>query len=783
MRRMFRNRGSRDPKPRQPSPRWKRLLKRTLCWTFVIIVAALLGACAYVEVMKNELRPRLAKLQQVTVHRDPTIIYSSNGVEIARMAQERRDPVTWTELPRLVIDATVAAEDRRFWDHRGVDYPAIVRAFWANVRAGATVQGGSTITQQLAKRLLTSGERTIQRKVEDACLAMLIEEEYTKQQILTMYLNQVFYGSGAYGIKAAAETYFGKDLRNLTIAEAALLARLPRRPSSENPYVNEKAAIENRNYVLGVMRDMGTISEKEYQEAVKEPVKLQPKPIQTTGISRAPYFSTWILQQLRDEFPNEDFARGGYKVYTTLNIDAQRAAERALEQTLKQYKGRKVTEGAIVIADVNGQIIAMVGGANFKRSQFNNVTQGKRQPGSAFKPFVYAAAIEMGFLQPTSMVSNEPFVWVDPYSRKVWKPRGGGGGGMVSVQTAIVKSINVPAVHTAKLVGASNVARFSREVFGIRSKLDPVLPLALGSSAVSPLEMAEAYSVFMTGGNRVKLFGIKRIVGPSGQVVKEFSPRIIGNVLSESTAIPLRDMLRRVVLEGTGTRAANVANAAGKTGTNEDYLDAWFCGFTDRLVAVAWVANATYDPARKPPWKYGSMDRVFGGDAAAYLWAQALKPVQDLIGEKPSGRRPTSYGGGGATEMTVLVCIESGARAVPGSCPRTETRVMSSKDAQELKACGIHGPIEHEPPITDPGPPVQTPPPNRPPPVNDDLVEFEICVDSGLRATQYCPVRRIELYKRGDAPKGFCKIHMPEGLENNLLWTLAFARHGSWIRR
>lgn len=783
MRRMFRSRGSRERNPRQPSPRWKILLKRTLCWTFVIFVGGCLGSCAYVEVMKNELRPRLAKLQQVTVHRDPTIVFSSDGIEIARMAQERRDPVGWTELPQLVIDATVAAEDKRFWDHRGVDYLAIVRAFWANVRAGATVQGGSTITQQLAKRLLTTGERTILRKVEDACLAMLIEEEYTKQQILTMYLNQVFYGSGAYGIKAAAVTYFGKDLRNLSVAEAALLARLPRRPSSENPYVNEKTAIENRNYVLGVMREMGSISEKQYADALREPVKLQPRQIQTTGISLAPYFSTWILQQLRDEFPNEDFARGGYKVYTTLNIDTQRAAERALAQTLKQYKGRRVTEGAIVIADVNGQIIGMVGGGDFKRSQFNNITQGKRQPGSAFKPFVYGAALEMGFMQPTSMVSNEPFAWVDPYSRKTWKPKGGGSGGMVSVQTAIVKSINVPAVHTAKMVGASNVARFSREVFGIKSRLDPVLPLALGCSAVSPLEMAEAYSVFMTGGNRVKLFGIKRIVGPSGQIVKEFSPRIVGNVLSESTAIPIRDMLRRVVLEGTGRKASGVANAAGKTGTNEDYLDAWFCGFTDRLIAIAWVANATYDPARKPPWRYGSMAGVFGGDAAAYLWAQAVKPAQELIGEKPSGRRPTNYAGGGARVTTVLVCIDSGARAVPGSCPHTETRVMSVKEAQELKSCGVHGPIEHEPTIADPGPPVAMPPPNKPPPANDDLVEFEICIDSGSRATQYCPVRRIELYKRGDAPKTFCKMHTPNASRIELSWMFEFARRVSLTLR
>ncbi len=776
MTRMFRSRGSRDRKQRRPSPRWWVWTKRVLATAVGTLCLTVLGVGFYVYSEMIALQPRVAKLQQfgADLHRDPTIIYSADGVEICRMAQERRDPVTWPELPQVVIDATVAAEDRRFWVHKGVDHTAIVRALWANFQAGSTRQGGSTITQQLAKRLLTSGERTITRKIEDACLAVLIEREYTKEQILTMYVNQVFYGTGSYGIKAAAETYFGKDIHDLSLGEVALLARLPRRPSSENPYANLDVATKNRDYVLGVMQEEGVITGEQYAKATKEKVKLMPKPIQTTGITQAPYFATWILAQLREEFPNDDFARGGYKIYTTLNMDAQRAAERALQNTLKQYKGQKVTEGAIVVADTNGQVMAMVGGADFKRSQYNNVTQGKRQPGSAFKPFVYAAAMERGLLKPTSMVSNEPFVYVDPSTRKTWKPKGGGGGGMVSVQTALVKSINVPAVHTAKLVGASDVTRFAREVFGIRSKLDPVLPIALGTSAVSPMEMAEAYSVFMTGGNRVKMFGIKRVVGPSGGVIKDFTPRIIGNVLSESTALPIRDMLRRVVLEGTATKASGIPNASGKTGTNDDYLDAWFCGFTDRLVAIAWVSNATYDPNRKPAWKYGSMSRIFGGDAPTYLWAQTIKPIQELIGEKSSGRRPTHFGGGGATQTTVLICLETGSRAAPGHCPRTETQVLDITKAREIASCGVHGPIEREAPMIDPGQPVDTPPITRNPPINNETVEFEICIDSLLRATQYCPVRRIEMFRATDAPKGSCKIHTPEAL-----WRSTYANRGA----
>jgi penicillin-binding protein 1A len=229
----------------------------------------------YIYSVYKSLEPRVAKLQQLgtDINRDPTIVFSAEGIELARLAQERRDPITWPELPQRVIDATIAAEDRRFMKHVGVDPVAIVRALWINFTSGATRQGGSTITQQLAKRLLTSGERTVKRKIEDACLAVIIEREFTKQQILTMYVNHVFYGSGAYGVKAAADVYFGKDIHELSIAEVALLARLPRRPSSENPYVDIDAARENRNVVLDIMKDEGLISAQQHDSAIKEPAE------------------------------------------------------------------------------------------------------------------------------------------------------------------------------------------------------------------------------------------------------------------------------------------------------------------------------------------------------------------------------------------------------------------------------------------------------------------------------------------------------------------------------
>ncbi len=757
-------------KRNHPGNKWVILLKRLIWSLTAIFLLFFVIVIAYAYVVMLGVAPRIQELHQLSsqILKEPTLIVSADGEILYRMATERREPVSWPEIPKGVINATVAAEDRRFWEHEGVDFRAILRALWVNLRSGSLRQGGSTITQQVAKRLLTTGERSFRRKMEDACLALLMERELTKEQIITLYLNEVYYGSGAYGIKAAADVYFGKDLNELTIAESALLARLPRRPSDENPFVDPRTAIANRNYVLRVMREEGWITEKEFQQAIQEPLKLARQQQTQLGILKAPYFVTYVLDVLQKEFPNEEFSRGGYRIETTLRWDIQKIAEQAVERTIKEFRKRKVTEAAIVITNYSGEILAMVGGSDFKRSQYNAITQGRRQPGSAFKPIVYATAFELGALHPTGSVSNEPIVVQDRWTGKIWKPRGGGTGGSVSVRTAIVRSINVPAVHAIRAVGPTNVARFAKEIFGIRSPLTPVLPLALGSSAVHPLELVSAYSVFATGGNRVEPFALLRVRAPDGTIVREYQPQIARNVLSAYTAEAMRDILRDVVLHGTGYNARSVLNAAGKTGTTNDHRDAWFCGFTDRLIAVAWVANATYDPSRTPSWRYDPMPGMFGGTVAAKLWAYALKPAQALIKEQPSEFRPVVPSLPPVErKLSVAICSDSEQRAIPGRCPHITTRQLTEDEANSLEPCPLHKePPRRESPtppeITPPdNPPPVTGPPLNPPPVNFETIEVEVCIESGDLATTYCPVKRPQKFRKGFEPKRTCPLHHP----------------------
>jgi penicillin-binding protein 1A len=687
-----------------------------------------------------------------------------------------REPVSYQEIPKRVIDATVAAEDKRFWEHSGVDVMGIVRAVWINLRSGQVEQGGSTITQQVAKRLLTSGERSFRRKIEDACLALQIERQYSKEQIIELYLNQVYYGSQAYGIKAAAEIYFGRPLDQLSLSQIATLARLPRRPSQDNPFVSMDAAIANRNTVLQIMLDEGMIDQQAYDTAINEKLRLvSAKPISQVGIRHAPYFTTWVLDNLREKIPSEDYARGGYKIYTTLNYKAQKEVEDGLASTIRSTRRRGVTEGAMVVMDTNGEIVAMVGGNDFDRSQYNVVTQGHRQPGSSFKPFVYSTAIELGTLRPNGSVSNAAIHIKTPSG--YWSPKGGGHGGSVSVWTAFTQSINVPAVHVCMDVGPENVVRVAKEVFGFKSDLFPGPALALGSSAVSPLEMAQGYSVFATGGNRATPFGIRRIVGPDGGIVAQYRPLIAQNVLSPATTDALRTLMRGVVTSGTGRAASSVPDARGKTGTTNSHKDAWFCGYTDHLIGIVWVANARYDGHEVT---YGPMAGVFGGQVPAALWAKTMGPLEAMFADRPApnldGEKTAVDQAGRDGFMMVRICRDSGLRA-RRNCPYFLKR-MTAEAADDLEYCqeehrpGVARNDDEAPPVTDenspPGPnddaPVPPTPPRIQPPratTESSTISVEICVETGLRATTYCPQKRVEKFKRGSEPSDFCHVHHP----------------------
>jgi penicillin-binding protein 1A len=613
-----------------------RRLKIGLALLFVCGVAVIGAAAA---VWTRELNKAAALIPQLPalmerINTVPTRIVSADGQTLFTLAAEHRKPVAIDEVPQHVIDATLAAEDRRFFDHSGIDGRAIVRQIFTNVREGRVAGGASTLTMQLAKRLYSASERTLDRKIQDMALAVMMERELTKDQILELYLNQVFFGSGAYGIGAAAQVYFGKDLDELTIAEAALLARCVRRPSQENPFANLERATANRNVVLGVMLEEGMITPEQHAQARAEPVRLARRAVPgSSAAKRAPYFVDYVLDQVRDLVPGADLSAGGYTIETTLDMRMQRVAERELAEVVRRYRGRRVTTGAFLLMDREGQVKAMAGGVDYRRNQFNALTQGRRQPGSAFKTFVYAAALEMGRITPWDSVSNARFVRTDPVTGRTWAPQNASDryGGDVSVRTALAMSLNMPAIRVMEKLGPRSFVTFAGPVFGFESEMDAYLPLALGASALRPVEMAEGYSVFMLGGDRARPYGVRRVLAPDGAVLFEARPKIARRVLSRSASDAVDGFLRAVVTSGTGRRAASVVNARGKTGTTSDNRDAWFVGYTDRLLGVGWVAN---EVRRGGSWRYEPMAGVFGGTVTIQMWTSIMRESQRMIGER-----------------------------------------------------------------------------------------------------------------------------------------------------
>jgi len=708
----------------------------------------------------------------------PTVILSSDGKELYSAQSEYREPIqSLKEVPKHVVDATLAAEDRRFYDHRGIDWVGVGRATVTNVREGRAAQGASTITMQLAKRLYTSPDRSFMRKMKDMALAVQIEQKMPKDEILRLYLNQVFYGAGAYGIGAAAKTYFGKELDELTIGEAALLARVVRRPSHENPFENLEKSIENRDVVLATMRSEGMISQSEYDAAIKETPKLLPKRFASgSHIKRSPYFVNYVLDTLKRELPGVDITEGGYTIETTIDTDLDDFAQKAVRDIVRQYRRQRLTTGAFVVMDDEGKILAMIGGANYDNNEFNVISQGQRQPGSAFKPFVYATAFSMNVIGPRDSISNEPFYLDDPINgRKRWpKNSNGKYGGSLSVRTALASSYNVPAVRVCDMVTPQVAANYARDVFGFQSRIEPVLSMVLGSNAVSPLEMAQGYSVFMNYGDRATPICIKRIIGPNGEVVKEWEPELRRVNVDPRVWGEMDEILRAVVTSGTGRRAQSVPDARGKTGTTSDNRDAWFCGYTNNLVGIGWVASERKVNGR---WQYDVMPGVFGGQVTIHMWTAVMKeavrkfgkkeshrpedmeriplaqrdpepeppldeepPIDDVTGGDPPGPPPDMPPGTGTDPQIDPVTGLPYDQVPPAT---TETRPPTPTPRTETR-----------PPSTRPEPRNEGPPPAR-------EVMVEICADSGQVATRYCPETVTRRMARENAPRGRCPLHNP----------------------
>jgi penicillin-binding protein 1A len=526
-----------------------------------------------------------------------TRIYSVDKVVLAELFIEKREPVPLETIPKFLKAALVATEDRKFYKHSGVDLKGIARAIIKDIKAGEFVEGASTITQQLSKTLFLTPRKTLVRKIKEAILAFQLERRYTKDEILELYLNQVYFGSGAYGVQSAAKIFFGKSVGDLSLAECALVAGMPKSPSRYSPLVNPDLAIKRRNTVLMQMRDTDIISDAAYQQAVKEEVYTKGRKFMQ---SKAPYFVEYVKKILEDELGSTRLYKGGLSVFSTLDYRLQLAAENAVSDGLTALADRMQKaqiadphpQGALISIELtSGGILSMVGGKDFQANRFNRATMALRQPGSAFKPFVYAYAIEQGFAQ-NKKILDAPVVYKGAQDGKDWEPENFSLDykGEITLRRALVISQNIPAVRLLEMLGPYSVAQFAHQL-GIKSPLASDLSLALGTSEVTLMDLTSAYSTFPNKGEKIKPFGVLEVVDRQGRVIWRAKPQR-RLVMSRVAAAIVTNMLEGVINEGTGRRARILGRAvAGKTGTTDDYKDALFIGFSPSIIAGVWVGQ------------------------------------------------------------------------------------------------------------------------------------------------------------------------------------------------
>ena len=587
---------------------------------YVILLITMLGIVVvgggfgYLLAAEN-IRTDLPDIQQsYTTH-----IYDIKGNEIAVVhAEEDREPTTIDKVPNHLKNAFLAVEDARFYQHIGIDVRGIMRALWENIRHQSVMEGGSTITQQLARNYYLTQEQSYHRKIQEMFLALKIEHRHTKDEILELYLNQIYFGRGAYGVQAASKAYFGKNVEDLDLNECAMLAGIPKSPNYYSPMDNMEAAQERKAVVLNQMAKYGYISASTAQKTAAEGVHLA-KPVPKEG--KANYFVDYVIQTMIDKYGADGLYKGGLKIYTTLDMDAQQAAEEAMKNLpeMKDANGLKQPQGALVAIDPHtGYIKAMVGGRG--TDMFNRAALAERQPGSAFKPFVFAAALESGYT-PSTVVDDSP---LNIYG---WSPQNYNRGfsGSVPLQYACEQSLNVASVRVAQDVGIDKAINLAREM-GISTivmegdKNDVNLSTALGgmTKGVTPLELTSAYCTFANKGRYVKHTAIAKVLDRNGNVLEAYPmPDKTKQVLKEKTADYLNTMLRGVVARGTGTAANINETVAGKTGTTSDYHDAWFVGYVPDLVVGVWIGCDDNQ----------QMGTMTGGTLPAHIWTIFMKKV------------------------------------------------------------------------------------------------------------------------------------------------------------
>lgn len=599
-----------EKEPRSAKPR-RSIIGRLFYWCIVLGLWGIIAMGVLVAYHASKLPP----IDQLAVpKRPPNIaILGSDGTLLANRGETGGREISLSELPPYLPQAFIAIEDRRFYTHAGIDPIGIGRALSRNIlRAGGGVQGGSTLTQQLAKNLFLTQERTASRKIQEAILALWLERKFSKNEILELYLNRVYFGSGAYGVEAAAQKYFGKSAREVTIAEAAILGGLVQSPSRLAPNRNPDAAHARASLVLAAMQRDGFISDAQMKEALARPADAQKSKTANSVL----YAADHVIDKLDDLIGSIE---GDLIVTTTLNPMMQAAAEKALTEELAT-KGQKfgVSQGALLAMDPDGAIRAFVGGRNYSESQFDRVTSARRQPGSAFKAFVYLAALEKG-LTPDTLRDDAPI------NIKGWQPENYAKEyrGPVSLTEALSQSLNTVAVRLGLEVGPKTVATTAQRL-GIKSKLDANASIALGTSAVTPIELVSAYASFANGGVSIEPYVITEVITREGDLLYTRPDALPHQVIDPGILASFNVMMRETLKSGTAKRA-DLPNwdAAGKTGTSQDFRDAWFIGYTGALVTGVWLGNDDNSPTK----------HVAGGSLPVEIWSRFMK--QALAKTKP----------------------------------------------------------------------------------------------------------------------------------------------------
>jgi penicillin-binding protein 1A len=634
----------------ESAPRRPRRRIRKLRLLALMLVLGVLGSTAFAFGLVVAIGQQLSGLdpfKQAAKQQVDGYVYAGDGHTILAVLRgsQSRVLVQSDDINPWIKQAIVATEDRRFYEHRGIDVRGMARALLADIEQKSAVQGGSTITQQFVKNELTGNDRSVTRKLKEATLAWQLEKNWKKDRILTAYLNTIYFANGAYGIERAARTYFGHSAKKLTLPEAALLAGIPENPTAYDPVAHPQAAHDRRALVLRLMLQQHIITGRQYRSAARAPMP-KPEDVHLSGVvGQSPYFGEYVKQQLIDELGAKRVFGGGFRVQTTISLPLQKLARAAIDKWLPSPDGPQAA--LVAINPANGAVVAMYGGRSFHASQFNLAVQGERQPGSSFKPFVLATALDEGIAPASTFVSKPISIFL---GNRYWTPHNYEGEylGNIDLSKAITVSDNSVFAQLTKVVGPTNVARTAHRL-GITSPLHGVFSIGLGTQAVNPLEMARAYATFANGGYRIdgKVFGnrpraITHIEDAHGKTIYENAP-VKKRVMSSGDAALLTQLLQGVVTSGTGTAAALPNQpVAGKTGTTENYGDAWFVGYTPQLVTAVWVG---YPKGLRPMLTEYHGRPVAGGTFPAQIWKTFMESALRSIGAQTASFPSPPYQG------------------------------------------------------------------------------------------------------------------------------------------